>query len=60
MVKYWGIPETIVSDRDPRFMGRFWTEVFKLLGSAVDFLGGLVFVNKEGSIQILEKGEMVE
>ena len=37
MVKYWGIPETIVSDRDPRFMGRFWTEVFKLLGSELHF-----------------------
>jgi hypothetical protein len=22
VVKYWGIPETIVSDRDPRFMGQ--------------------------------------
>lgn len=29
--------ETIVSDRDPRFMGRFWTEVFKLLGSELHF-----------------------
>ena len=36
-MKYWGIPETIVSDRDPRFMGRFWTEVFKLLGSELHF-----------------------
>lgn len=31
--KYWGIPETIISDRDPRFTGIFWGEVFKLLGS---------------------------
>lgn len=37
VVKYWGIPETIVSDRDPRFMGRFWTEVFKPLGSELHF-----------------------
>lgn len=36
-MKYFGIPETIVSDRDPRFMGRFWTEVFKLLGSELHF-----------------------
>jgi len=37
VVKYWGVPETIVSDRDPRFAGRFWTEVFKLLGSELHF-----------------------
>lgn len=32
-VKYWGIPGDIVSDRDPRFTGRFWSELFKLLGT---------------------------
>ena len=37
VVKYWGLPETIVSDRDPRFTGRFWTEVFRLLGSELHF-----------------------
>nr|GEY00790.1 hypothetical protein CTI12_AA187700 [Tanacetum cinerariifolium] len=25
VVKYWGVPHVIVSDRDPRFTGRFWT-----------------------------------
>ncbi|KZV50122.1 hypothetical protein F511_27684 [Dorcoceras hygrometricum] len=33
VVKYWGLPRSIVSDRDPRFTGRLWTELFKLLGS---------------------------
>ena len=37
MVKYWGLPKTIVSDRDGRFTGRFWTELFKLMGSDLNF-----------------------
>ena len=37
VVKLWGVPESIVSDRDPRFTGRFWTELFKLLGSQLNF-----------------------
>lgn len=31
VAKYWGVPQNIVSDRDPRFTGRFWIELFKLL-----------------------------
>ncbi|KAK2997309.1 hypothetical protein RJ639_025119 [Escallonia herrerae] len=30
---YWGMPQDIVSDRDFRFTGNFWTELFKLFGS---------------------------
>ena len=37
MVKYWGVPNTIVSDWDSRFTGRFWTEFFKLLGTELKF-----------------------
>lgn len=37
VVKYWGLPKTIVSDRDGRFIGKFWTELFKLLGSEFNF-----------------------
>ncbi|KAL0422585.1 UNVERIFIED_CONTAM: Transposon Tf2-11 polyprotein [Sesamum latifolium] len=33
IVKYWGLPRDIVSDRDSRFTGVFWTELFKILGS---------------------------
>ncbi|KAK2976515.1 hypothetical protein RJ640_000106 [Escallonia rubra] len=31
--QYWGMPQDIVSDRDSRFTGNFWTELFKLFGS---------------------------
>ncbi|KAJ7942659.1 Ty3/gypsy retrotransposon protein [Quillaja saponaria] len=30
--KFQGLPEDIVSDRDPVFMSRFWTELFKIQG----------------------------
>ncbi|KAL0402123.1 UNVERIFIED_CONTAM: Transposon Tf2-12 polyprotein [Sesamum latifolium] len=33
IVKYWGLSKDIVSDRDSRFTGVFWTELFKILGS---------------------------
>lgn len=29
VVKYWGLPKHIVSDRDPRFTGKFWRELFR-------------------------------
>ena len=31
-----GLPVAIVSDRDPRFTGKFWTSVFKVLGTRLD------------------------
>uniref|UniRef100_H3GPY2 Integrase catalytic domain-containing protein n=1 Tax=Phytophthora ramorum TaxID=164328 RepID=H3GPY2_PHYRM len=31
-----GLPESIVSERDPRFMGKFWSSVFKVLGTRLD------------------------
>ncbi|KAE8723919.1 hypothetical protein F3Y22_tig00011277pilonHSYRG00017 [Hibiscus syriacus] len=37
MVKYWGVPKMIISDRDTRFTGRFWKELFKLMGSSLNF-----------------------
>ena len=33
IVKYSGMPLSIVSDRDQRFIGRFWTTLFKLVGT---------------------------
>ena len=36
VVKYWGVPQHIVSDRDPRFVGTFWSELFNLLGSQLN------------------------
>ena len=37
VVKHFGLPKDIVSDRDVRFIGRFWVELFKLLGSELKF-----------------------
>ena len=32
-----GVPLSIVSDRDPRFLGRFWTELQEALGTTLNF-----------------------
>ena len=37
VVKHFRLPRDIVSDRDARFTGRFWVELFKLLGSELKF-----------------------
>ena len=37
VVKYWGLPRSIISDRDPRFTGKFWTELFRLMGFGLCF-----------------------
>ena len=37
VVKYWGLPKYIISDRDPCFTGKFWTELLKLMGSELHF-----------------------
>ena len=37
VVKYWGLPKYIISDRNPRFTRKFWTELFKLMGSELHF-----------------------
>ncbi|KAE9336802.1 hypothetical protein PR003_g12315, partial [Phytophthora rubi] len=31
--RHHGLPESIVSDRDPRFTSVFWTRLFSLLGT---------------------------
>ena len=35
--RYHGMPEVIISDRDPRFTSKFWTQLFKLLGTNLRF-----------------------
>ena len=37
IIKLWRVPKSIVSDRDPCFTGRFWTELFKMLGTDLKF-----------------------
>ncbi|XP_070054201.1 uncharacterized protein [Nicotiana tomentosiformis] len=37
VVKHFGVPRDIVSDRDPRFTRRFWTTLFKFMGTDLKF-----------------------
>ncbi|KAL1197121.1 hypothetical protein V5N11_002000 [Cardamine amara subsp. amara] len=37
VVKFWGLPSNIVSDRDSRFTGKLWTELCKTLGTGLNF-----------------------
>ena len=37
VVKYWGLPKFIISDLDPWFTGKFWMELFKLMGLELYF-----------------------
>ncbi|KAL4586656.1 hypothetical protein LXL04_011298 [Taraxacum kok-saghyz] len=37
IIRLHGIPKTILSDRDPLFLSKFWTEIFKLQGSKLKF-----------------------
>ena len=37
VVKHFSLPKDIISDRDARFTGHFWVELFKLLGSELKF-----------------------
>nr|GEZ80921.1 RNA-directed DNA polymerase, eukaryota, reverse transcriptase zinc-binding domain protein [Tanacetum cinerariifolium] len=36
VVKHHGIPKTIVCDRDPIFVSKFWTQLFKLSGTQLN------------------------
>ncbi|KAL0344342.1 UNVERIFIED_CONTAM: Transposon Ty3-I Gag-Pol polyprotein [Sesamum angustifolium] len=37
VTKYFGVPKDIVSDRDARFTGRFWTTLFNMMGTGLKF-----------------------
>ena len=37
VVRYFGLPKDIINYRDARFIGKFWVELFKLLGSKLKF-----------------------
>ena len=37
VVKVFGVPRDIISDRDARFTGKFWTFLFRLMGSELKF-----------------------
>lgn len=36
VLKLWGVPSSIVSDRDGRFIGTLWTELFAFLGTRLN------------------------
>ena len=40
VVRYFGLPKDIISDRDARFTRKFWVDLFKLLGSELKFSTG--------------------
>ena len=37
MFRHHGLPEVIISDRDSRFTSKFWTTLFELLGTDLQF-----------------------
>ncbi|XP_044481390.1 uncharacterized protein LOC123207965 [Mangifera indica] len=37
VVKIFGLPRDIISDRDARFTGKFWTSLFKMMGFELKF-----------------------
>ena len=37
VVRFYGLPDEVLHDRDPRFTADFWCELWKLLGSRVVF-----------------------
>lgn len=37
VVKYFGVPSDVISDRNVRFTGRFWTVLFGLMGIRLKF-----------------------
>ncbi|KAK4385695.1 Transposon Ty3-I Gag-Pol polyprotein [Sesamum angolense] len=50
VVKYWGLPKNIVGDRDSRFTGVFWTELFRILGSTL-FMSSSYYPQSDGQTE---------
>ena len=36
VVRHWGVPCSIISDRDPRFIAAFWQELWQLVGTKLN------------------------
>ncbi|XP_052880527.1 uncharacterized protein LOC108462059 [Gossypium arboreum] len=37
IVRLYGVPALVISDKDPRFMSQFWRKLYEALGSRLDF-----------------------
>ncbi|KAK8646204.1 hypothetical protein V6N13_119998 [Hibiscus sabdariffa] len=55
VVKYWGVPQNIVSDRDGRFTGNFWRELFRLLE---EYLRHFIQANQKEWPQLLDVAQL--
>jgi hypothetical protein len=49
-----GLPKTIVSDRDNRFMSTFWQELFRLVGTSLT-PSTIYYPQKDGKTEIVKK-----
>ena len=47
IVRLFGVPKSIVYNRDPRFISQFWTNPWKLLGTSV-FASSSYYLQTDG------------
>ena len=57
VAKLHGIPQGIIGDRDPRFIGKFWRELWRLLGTDLRMGSGY---SPESSGQIEKLNQLLE